>query len=169
MTETNKLRESCIKAVSENKDILNKLTIKESPVEFARASNIMGGAYGTLATIENKAESCKNAIAAFEDALKVYTLKEFPVEYAKTHSNLGNVFGMLASIENKDENCIKAFQSFLKAFNVFNAKDYPEIYSGLIENVRLHLPVCEKLKRKLGELFNSKETDNPPANPPEQG
>ena len=105
------------------------------------------------------------AIVSFQQALKVYTLQDHPMEYAKTHSNMGNAFAILAGVQGRDENCIKAFQSFLEAFKVFNQDDYPDIFNGLIENVRMHLPVCEKLKRKLDELF----TDIPPSPlPPDQ-
>ena len=139
-------------------------TPEDHPLEYARACINIGSALGSLAAMEDMAENSKKAIVSFQQALRVYTIEDHPQDYAKTHSNMGNAFAILASVEGRDENCIKAFQSFLEAFKVFDKDSYPDIFNSLIENVRLHLPVCEKLKRKLDELFNPPAfTDTPPS------
>ena len=147
--------EKCMRAIEASKDILSRVALKDSPEEYARAHNNLGGAYGMLASIEDKAENSKRAIAAFEQALKVYKSGSHSEDYAKTQFNMGNAYGMLASEEDNDLNCIKAFQAFMEALKVFNKKDHPEAFGGMIESIRLHLPVCEKLKRKLDELVNA--------------
>ncbi len=162
MTDMDAQREKLNCIIADNRASLEVNTPEDHPLEYARACMNIGSAFGSLAGLENMAENCMKSIVSFQQALRVYTLEDHPEDYAKTHSNLGNAYAMLASVEGRDENCIKAFQSFLEAFKVFNQDDFPEIFKGLIENVRMHLPVCEKLKRKLDELF----TDNTPPSPP---
>lgn len=159
MTDMDAQREKLNKIISDNRESLEKYTPEDHPAEYARACINIGSAFGSLAGVENTAENCMKSIVSFQQALRVYTLEDHPVDYAKTHSNMGNAFAILASVEGRDENCIKAFQSFLEAFKVFNQEDYPEIFKGLIKNVQMHLPVCEKLKRKMDELFK------PPTSP----
>ena len=159
MSDMDAAREKFNRIIADNRESLDKYTPEDYPLEYARACINIGSAFGSLAGLEDMAENCMKAIVSFQQALRVYTLEDHAVDYAKTHSNMGNAFAILASVEGRDENCIKAFQSFLEAFKVFNQDDYPDIFNGLIENVRMHLPVCEKLKRKLDELFS------PPASP----
>ncbi len=155
MTDMDAQKEKLNRIIADNRESLNKHTPEEHPLEYARACINIGSAFGSLAAMENKAENSKKAIVAFQQALRTYTLDDHAQDYAKVHSNMGNAYAMLASVEGREENCIKAFQSFLEAFKVFNQDDFPEIFDSLIENVRMHLPVCEKLKRKLDELFNN--------------
>ena len=154
MTDMDASREKFSRIIAENRELLEKYTPEDTPMEYAMACTNIGSALGSLAGLGETAEYSKKAIVAFQQALRVYTLEDHPVDYAKTHSNMGNAFAILASVEGKDENCIKAFQSFLEAFKVFNQSDYPDIFNALMENVRMHIPVCEKLKRKMDELFN---------------
>ncbi len=156
MPDMNSIKEKCELVIAEGREALDKYTPEEHPLEYARACNSIGGAYGTLANLEetgDKADNCKKACVSFEQALRGYTLKEHATEYAKTNSNLGNAYAMLASVEGRDANCIKAFQAFLEAYKVFKEKGEAEALQGTIENVHLHLHVCEKLRRKLEELF----------------
>ena len=164
MTDMDAQREKLNSMIAENRASLEKYTPEDHPLEYARACMNIGSAFGSLAGLEDMAVNTKKAIVAFQQALRTYTLEDHPEEYAKTHSNMGNAFAMLASVEGRDENCIKAFQSFLEAFKVFNQEDYPEIFNSLIENVRMHLPVCEKLKRKLDELFINNAPPSPDRN-----
>ncbi len=156
MADMDQIKEKCENAIAAGREALDKYTPEEHPIDYARACNSIGGAYGTLANLEetgDKADNCKKACVSFEQALMGYTLKEHPIEYAKTNSNLGNAYAMLASVEDRDANCIKAFQAFLEAFKVFKDSDDTEAMQATIQNIHLHLQVCEKLRRKLEELF----------------
>ncbi len=113
------------KSIDINNKIIEKISIKKFPYEYARTQFFLGCEYVKLSDIENKEQNLLNSENSFNEALRVFTVKEFPTNYALTKNAIGASYAKLSDIRDKSNNLKKAIDAFNASLEVLNEK-YPE-------------------------------------------
>jgi len=75
-------------AIEEYESILEIISPKNLPLEYAITQNNLGNAYRDLAGVRDKETNLEKAITAYQEVLKIYTEEKYPIIYQKVSSNL---------------------------------------------------------------------------------
>ncbi len=105
-------------AIVKYKNILENISLYESPDIYAHIMNNLGNAYTLKAYIRETVTNINYAISCYKKALEVYSTDKNNLKYSITRSNLGNAYNLLWEATREENNLILALEQFSKtAFN----------------------------------------------------
>src|SRR5574341_1433767 len=105
-------------AIGEYENILNTISSKIFPDEYAAIQNNLGNAYSSLAEMRDKEPNIRRTINAYQEALKIFTVERYPSEHATVQNNLGTAYTKLAEVRDTESNIEKAIDAHQKALNI---------------------------------------------------